>query len=369
MRDGWEIRRLGDVCIIKGRIGFRGYTREDLVSAGEGAITLSPSNIIDDRLSLAKCQYISWFKYEQSPEIKVYEGDIILAKTASIGKVAIVDNLPEKATVNPQFVVLKKITENNRFLYYTLRSRSFRYQLSQIVNGVAIPTVSQSNLEKLSISVPPIQEQEKIVAELDTLSEVIVKKRRQLEELDKLAQCFFYDMFGEGRAIEGKWEKCRVGDIYKFQYGKGNNIPEDKGEYPCYGSNGLVGHHIVYNSEDAPIIGHIGAYAGIVNWGAGKHYVTYNGVICKLRDNRTNPVFGFYLLKAQDYLNAAKRGGAQPFVSYDLLEAPITHLPPLDLQNKFAQKIEAIEKQKALMKKSIVETETLFNSRMDYWFN
>lgn len=44
-------------------------------------------------------------------------------------------------------------------------------------------------------------------------------------------------------------------------------------------------------------------------------------------------------------------------------------IPPLDIQNEFAQKIEAIEKQKVLVKRSIVETETLFNSRMDYWFN
>ncbi len=44
-------------------------------------------------------------------------------------------------------------------------------------------------------------------------------------------------------------------------------------------------------------------------------------------------------------------------------------LPPLSLQNEFAQKVEAIEKQKELVKRSIVETETLFNSRMDFWFN
>ena len=44
-------------------------------------------------------------------------------------------------------------------------------------------------------------------------------------------------------------------------------------------------------------------------------------------------------------------------------------VPPLSLQSEFAQKVEAIEKQKELVKRSIVETETLFNSRMDFWFN
>lgn len=70
-----------------------------------------------------------------------------------------------------------------------------------------------------------------------------------------------------------------LGKVYKFQYGKGNTIPTTGGKYPVYGSNGIVGTHSEFNSEDSPVIGHIGAYAGIVNWGKGKHFVTYNGII------------------------------------------------------------------------------------------
>lgn len=77
MREGWTYKELGNLCTIKGRIGFRGYTREDLVNEGQGAITLSPSNIIEDKLDLSKCSFISWFKYEESPEIMVFNGDII----------------------------------------------------------------------------------------------------------------------------------------------------------------------------------------------------------------------------------------------------------------------------------------------------
>lgn len=129
--------------------------------------------------------------------------------------------------------------------------------------------------------------------------------------------------------------KCKLGDIYKFQYGKGNNIPESKGEYPCYGSNGQVGYHVEYNSEDAPIIGHIGAYAGVVIWAPDKHYVTYNGVICTLKDRKMiNPRYGFYLLKSQDFVNKIRRGVAQPFVSYDLLEEPVVNIPSRIEQDK-----------------------------------
>ncbi len=257
---------------------------------------------------------------------------------------------------------------NPKFVFYACFSSEYRRFLASVFNGVNINNLKWSDLSKFSIPVPPIETQSRIVSELDLLQSLIDKQQAQLKELDTLAQAVFYDMFGEDKAIEQKWEKCRVGDIYKFQYGKGNNIPEDRGEYPCYGSNGVVGHHIIYNSEDAPIIGHIGAYAGIVNWGAGKHYVTYNGVICKLKDNRNNPIYGYYMLKSQDYLNAAKRGGAQPFVSYDLLEQPTIFIPPCELQQSFAAKMESIEKQKAAISQSIAETQNLFDYTMDKYF-
>lgn len=60
-------------------------------------------------------------------------------------------------------------------------------------------------------------------------------------------------------------EFTALGEVYKFQYGMGNTIPTIGGKYTVYGSNGIVGTHNEFNSEDSPIIGHIGAYAGIVN--------------------------------------------------------------------------------------------------------
>jgi type I restriction enzyme, S subunit len=169
--EGWVERRLGEVCEIKGRIGFRGYTRQDLVEEGEGAITLSPSNIRNNQFNTDQCTYISWFKYEESPEIMVFEGDILFVKTGSTyGKVALVDKLPELATINPQFVVLKQIKCDNRFLYYSLTTTSFRAQVERIVGGAATPTLSQANLAEQSVPNPPLQEQIRIAARLDALS-------------------------------------------------------------------------------------------------------------------------------------------------------------------------------------------------------
>jgi len=88
--ESWEWCMLSDTCDIFGRIGFRGYTKEDLVPY-DGAITLSPSNIVEGSMNYEKCSYISWEKYEESPEIKINDGDILLVKTgSSYGKCALV---------------------------------------------------------------------------------------------------------------------------------------------------------------------------------------------------------------------------------------------------------------------------------------
>jgi type I restriction enzyme S subunit len=79
----WIWSKLKFVASISGRIGFRGYTVQDIVDEGEGAITLSPSNILDNKIKLSKKTYISWDKYYESPEIMVNKNDILFCKTGS----------------------------------------------------------------------------------------------------------------------------------------------------------------------------------------------------------------------------------------------------------------------------------------------
>ena len=165
--DGVEYKKLGDVCDIKGRIGFRGYTRQDLVEEADGAITLSPSNIINQELNYEDCSYISWAKYEESPEIKVAVGDVIFTKTASVGKTALVKYLPKEATINPQLVVLKNIQCNSAFLAYVLKTYRFQKEVAKLQGVGSVPNISQTSLSGITIPIPPLAEQKRIVDILD----------------------------------------------------------------------------------------------------------------------------------------------------------------------------------------------------------
>ena len=165
-----EWKTLGEVCNVVGRIGFRGYTRNDLVERGEGAISISPTNIVNQNLNLSaeKNTYISWEKYNESPEIMIRVGDIVLVKTGStIGKVAIIRELKERATINPQMVVLKGISCLPAYLTYYICTPNFQLQLKSLSGQGSVPNISQARLKTIPIPLPPLSEQRRIVDILD----------------------------------------------------------------------------------------------------------------------------------------------------------------------------------------------------------
>lgn len=100
----------------------------------------------------------------------------------------------------------------------------------------------------------------------------------------------------------------------------------------------------------------------------GEFYATEHAVVCNNIINDIIPLWMYYALRFNN-LNRFAQGVAQPGISVSIINEMPLILPPLPLQQEFAKKIEAIEKQKELIRKSIGEVETLFNSRMDYYFS
>jgi type I restriction enzyme S subunit len=162
--ESWTTNKIKNIAKIFGRIGYRGYQTSDLVNEGEGAITLSPSNMKEFEMDFTKCTYLSWLKYDESPEIQIEDGDILFVKTGSTyGKTSLVKNLPEKATINPQLLVFKEVKINSEFFYFVLLSQLIQAQVSISVIGGTIPTISQEKIGNYYLFVPPIKEQDEIV--------------------------------------------------------------------------------------------------------------------------------------------------------------------------------------------------------------
>ena len=163
-----EWKKMSEVCEIKGRIGFRGYTRNDLVLKGEGAISMSPSNIVNGVLSFEDNTYLSWEKYEESPEIMAKVGNIVFTKTGStVGKTALIKELPQECTINPQLVLITCKECNNRYLTHVMQDTRFQVQVRKFAGIGSVPNISQKALAGILVPVPTANIQEKIANILD----------------------------------------------------------------------------------------------------------------------------------------------------------------------------------------------------------
>lgn len=189
----WSVSRIKYIADIFGRIGFRGYTKADLVDEGEGAISLSPSNINDMDMSYEKCSYISWKKYYESPEIMVKEGDVIFVKTgSSFGKSSFVSDLPMKSTINPQLIIFKNIKINSKLFAYYIATKYIRAMSDLVVVGGTIPTMSQEKIKNFPVLIPPNVSQSLIAKflndfslNIDATAEDIQKEISLLEDYKK----------------------------------------------------------------------------------------------------------------------------------------------------------------------------------------
>lgn len=190
--EGWEISKVKYIASVCGRIGYRGYTTNDLVSAGEGALTIGGKHITHNYLNLSDPDYISWEKYYESPEIMLEKGDIVMAQRGSLGKSALIDREIGEATINPSLVILKRIKTNGVFLHYYLISNMMQDYINLINTATAVPMISQNQIENIPIALPPLSEQQAIASYLDSetskIDTRIAKRRKQIELLQEYKQ-------------------------------------------------------------------------------------------------------------------------------------------------------------------------------------
>lgn len=259
-------------------------------------------------------------------------------------------------------VILPKAFLNAKFLLYYLKWYN-------------IPNLGYSRhyklLKEVFVPIPTTEKQLAIVAELDKINELIQLKKQQLEDYDQLAQSIFYEMFGDPVENEKGWEVKKLKEVCDLKAGKAikaNELSNDN-PYPCYGGNGIRGYiNRCSHVESSPIIGRQGAYCGTVNFAEAPFYATEHAVV--VRGKQDMQIKWLYYTLVNLKLTRYAKGQAQPGIAVSSLnELVIIPLPPLPLQQQFAARIEAIERQKQQVSETIKDLETLLASRMQYWFD
>lgn len=193
----WNEAKLKYLVYLRARLGWRGLKADEYVD--NGFIFLSAFNIINNKLDFSEVNYINQFRYDESPEIKLKLGDVLIVKDgAGIGKCAYVDYMPRESTPNGSLAV---ITPNDKlygkYLYYYFLSSMFQERILQLKDGMGVPHLFQGDMREILIPVPNVEEQQEIANYLDQqCSEVdalIEEKKEQLATLEEYKKSLIYE--------------------------------------------------------------------------------------------------------------------------------------------------------------------------------
>lgn len=199
----WVLSRFDYETRIKARLGWKGLKAEEYVD--EGYAFLATPNIKNKEIDFENVNYITKERYEESPEIMLEIGDVLLTKDGSTtGTVNVVRNLPKKTTVNSSIAVIRPKNINSIYLYYFIASNYMQDTINLMLGGMGVPHLFQGDLNKFKLLVPTIIEQQKISKYLDEklihFDNTIEKTKQSITKLKEAKEALI------NQAVTGKIE-------------------------------------------------------------------------------------------------------------------------------------------------------------------
>lgn len=389
MKTGQKYQELGEVCNVIN--GLWTGKKEPFVNI---AVIRNTNFSKDCRLKLDDVAYID-VESKQFKTRKLEVGDIIIEKSGGsekqpVGR-AVMFDIPDGDFSFSNFTAALRVKDksyiNPKFLHKCLLGHYLKGEtLKMQSKTTGLHNLDMKAYLKLPVPALSLTEQERIVAELDLLTGIIDKQKAQLKELDTLAQSIFYDMFGDPVENEKGWELKNLCDIGEIIAG---STPSTNDESNWDGNVNWVtpaelGVQMYYGETERKITDKAAKSLTIMPVGTvllssrapiGKLAITsvpmccnqgFKNIICG--KNMKNIFLYYFLMLTMDNIKALGRGATFKEVSKQAISSYKVIVPPLPLQESFAQKIQSIESQKESINRSIAETQKLFDYTMDKYF-
>lgn len=182
----WTLVSFNQVITPKARIGWQGLKKHEYLRNGYSYL-ISGTDFSRGTISLENIWFVSKERYEMDSNIQVFEGDVLVTKDGTIGKVAIVPKLDKPATLNSHVYVFRtKPKLELKFLFRILQSSTFRRFIDNLQSGSIIVSLAQKDLKNFEFEIPvDIKEQEAIATVLTAMDDEIEALEN---ERDKIVQ-------------------------------------------------------------------------------------------------------------------------------------------------------------------------------------
>lgn len=195
----WNVLRIKEYTYVKARIGWQGLRSDEFMDEGDYRC-VTGTDFKDGTIDWSNCHFVSKERFDQDKKIQLKLGDLLITKDGSIGKLALVKDLPEKTTLNSGVFVTRPLLKkyDNEFMYWLLSSSVFTNYIDLTKNGTTILHLYQNVFEKFIYPIPPIEEQKQISLYLyektHAIDSIIDNLQRQLDSLLELKKTLINDV-------------------------------------------------------------------------------------------------------------------------------------------------------------------------------
>jgi len=184
----WNLTRVKFESYVKARVGWHGLKSDDFTD--EGPYLVTGSDFKGPEIRWEDCYHCDAERYEQDPYIQLHEGDLLITKDGTIGKIALVNNLNGKATLNSGVFVVRPLAKNytSTFYFWILQSSVFTGFVDFNKTGSTILHLYQDTFVNFRYAMPSFNEQQGITNFLDHETakiDTLIEKQQQLIKLLK----------------------------------------------------------------------------------------------------------------------------------------------------------------------------------------
>jgi type I restriction enzyme S subunit len=208
--EDWKVKHLINVGIIKGRVGWKGYTVKDLRTSGVYAIGAKHIDT-KNKLDLSDPTFLSYEKFIESPEIIVKKNDVLIVQRGTIGKVVLIDREIGDATINPSMLIFRAKNIHSVYFYYYMVSNQGQRQLLGDTSSTGVPMITQRQVLGFCIPIPSLPEQTAIAKALSDADALIASLEKLIVKKKRIKQGAMQELL---RPKEG-WVKKTLGELGK----------------------------------------------------------------------------------------------------------------------------------------------------------
>lgn len=195
--DAWEQRKLSELATMNARIGWQNLRTSEFLDSGD-YLLITGTDFDNGRIKYSTCHYVEKKRFDQDTKIQLSTGSILITKDGTLGKVAIVEELPKPATLNAG-VFNVRVKDNTllsyKYLYHYLKAPFLMKYVTANATGGTIKHLNQSILVDFPIPIAEKHEQDKITKLLDSLESIITLHQRKLDHLQLQKKALLQQMF------------------------------------------------------------------------------------------------------------------------------------------------------------------------------